>query len=106
MICSCRCWAKACALSCRWSASFLPCPFSACRRNTRIVLAKGTSILLIVAVAIILFQAVNLGEKAVLTKFDITAADNLQARKIYTQIHVISKVVYAVIAPFHRRIRS
>lgn len=64
------------------------------------VIGKGTSILLIVTVAIILFQAVNLGEKAVLTKFDIKAADNLQARKIYTQIHVISKVVYAIISLF------
>ncbi len=64
------------------------------------ILGKGTSILLIVAVAVILFQAVNLGEKAVLTRFDIKAADNLQARKIYTQVHVISKVVYAIIALF------
>jgi small-conductance mechanosensitive channel len=64
------------------------------------VVGKGTSILLIIAVAIILFQAVNLGEKAVLTEFDIKAADNLQARKVYTQVHVISKVVYAVICLF------
>jgi len=64
------------------------------------VLAKGSSILLIVAVAVILFQAVNLGEKVVLTEFDITAADNLHARKVYTQIHVISKVVYAIIGLF------
>jgi small-conductance mechanosensitive channel len=64
------------------------------------VLAKGSSILLIVAVAVILFQAVGIGEKAVLIRFDITAADNLQARKVYTQIHVISKVVYAIIALF------
>jgi small-conductance mechanosensitive channel len=64
------------------------------------VLAKGSSILLIVAVSVILFQAVNLGEKAVLTEYDITASDNLQARKIYTQVHVISKVLYAVIALF------
>ncbi|MHB1015291.1 MAG: mechanosensitive ion channel family protein [Desulfurivibrionaceae bacterium] len=64
------------------------------------VLGKGTSIMLIVTVAMILFQAVNLGEKAVLTQFDIKAADNLQARKIYTQVHVISKVVYSVIAIF------
>lgn len=56
--------------------------------------------MLIVTVAMILFQAVNLGEKTVLTKFDIKAADNLQARKIYTQVHVISKVVYSVIALF------
>jgi small-conductance mechanosensitive channel len=64
------------------------------------VVGKGTSILLIIAVAIILFQAVNLGEKAVLTEFDINVADNLQARKVYTQVHVISKVVYAVICLF------
>jgi small-conductance mechanosensitive channel len=64
------------------------------------VVGKGTSILLIIAVALIAFQAVNLGEKAVLTEFDIKAADNLQARKVYTQVHVISKVVYAVICLF------
>ena len=64
------------------------------------VLGKGTSILLIVAVAVILFQAVNLGEKAVLIRFDIKATDNLRARKIYTQIHVIGKMVYAAIGLF------
>ncbi len=64
------------------------------------VLGKGSSILLIVAVALIAFQAVNLGEKAVLTKYDITAADNLQARKVYTQIHVISKTLYVIIGLF------
>jgi len=64
------------------------------------VLAKGSSILLIVAVALILFQAVNLGEKVVLTEYDITVSDNLQARKIYTQIHVISKTLYVIIGLF------
>ena len=65
-----------------------------------VVLGKATSILLIVAVAVILFQAVNLGEKAVLARFDIKAADNLRARKIYTQVHVIGKMVYAAIGLF------
>ncbi|MGA9778244.1 MAG: mechanosensitive ion channel family protein [Limisphaerales bacterium] len=64
------------------------------------VVAKGTSILLIVAVALILFQAVNLGEKAVLMKYDISAADNLQARKIYTQVHVIIKTLYVILGLF------
>ena len=100
MICWCRCWAKVCGLFCRWSGLFLLCPFSVCRRNTRSFSAKATSILLIVAVAVILFQAVNLGEKAVLTRFDIKAADNLRARKIYTQVHVIGKMVYAAIGLF------
>lgn len=64
------------------------------------ILGKGTSILLIVAVAMILVQAVVLGEKAVLTRFDIAAQDNLRARRIYTQVHVISKLVYAGIGIF------
>jgi len=64
------------------------------------VLAKGSSILLIGTVAWILFQAVHLGERAVLAKYDITAADNLQARKVYTQVHVLSKTLYVIIAIF------
>jgi small-conductance mechanosensitive channel len=64
------------------------------------VLGKGTGILLIVAIALILFKAVNLGEKAVLARYDITVADNLHARKIYTQVHVIGKLLYFVISLF------
>jgi small-conductance mechanosensitive channel len=64
------------------------------------ILSRGTSILLIIAVAVIAFQSVSIGEKAVLAEFDIKAADNLQARKVYTQVHVISKVVYVVIGLF------
>ncbi|HVU07184.1 MAG TPA: mechanosensitive ion channel domain-containing protein [Verrucomicrobiae bacterium] len=64
------------------------------------VLGKGSSILLIVAVTLIAFQAVKLVEKAVLTRFDITVADNLQARKVYTQVHVISKTLYVIIGLF------
>ncbi len=61
---------------------------------------KGTSILLIVAVAVILFQAIGLGENVVLLKFDITTADNLQARKIRTQVQVMSKTAYFLIGLF------
>jgi small-conductance mechanosensitive channel len=64
------------------------------------VLAQGSSILIISAVAWMLFQIVNLGEKAVLAKYDITAADNLRARKVYTQIHVLSNALYVIIAIF------
>jgi small-conductance mechanosensitive channel len=64
------------------------------------VVAKGSGILLIVAFTVIAFQAVGTGEKVVLAKYDISAADNLRARKIYTQIHVISKVVYTLISLF------
>jgi hypothetical protein len=64
------------------------------------LVAKGTSILLIVAVALISFQAVGLGEKVVLMKFDIGVADNLRARKIHTQLQVISKTLYILIGLF------
>jgi len=64
------------------------------------LVSKGSSILLIVAVAIILFQAVNLIEKAVLARYDITVPDNLQARKVYTQVHVLGKTLYFIIGLF------
>ncbi|HYG34465.1 MAG TPA: mechanosensitive ion channel domain-containing protein, partial [Clostridia bacterium] len=64
------------------------------------LLAKGSSILIIAAVAWVSFHAVKLGERAVLTRYDINAADNLQARKLYTQVHVLSKTLYVVIAIF------
>jgi small-conductance mechanosensitive channel len=64
------------------------------------LVAKGTSILLIVAVALICFQAVGLGEKVVMMKFDIAVADNLRARKIHTQLQVISKTLYFLIGLF------
>src|ERR1700691_4793549 len=64
------------------------------------LVAKGTSILLIVAVALISFQAIGLGEKVVLMRFDIAVADNLRARKIHTQLQVISKTLYLVIVLF------
>jgi small-conductance mechanosensitive channel len=64
------------------------------------VVARGSSILMIVAAAWILFQIVRLGEQAVLTRYDIKAADNLQARKVYTQVHVLSRTLYVVIILF------
>ena len=64
------------------------------------LLSKGSSILLIVAVALISFQAVHLIEKAVLARYDITVADNLQARKVYTQVRVLSNTLYVIISLF------
>lgn len=64
------------------------------------VVARGTSILLIIALAIILAQLVETGEKAVLASFDITAPDNLRARKVYTQVRVICRMTYIVIGLF------
>jgi small-conductance mechanosensitive channel len=51
-------------------------------------------------VAYVLFRAVHLGEKVVLARYDITAVDNLQARKVYTQVHVLSRTIHVIIAIF------
>lgn len=64
------------------------------------VFSKGGSILLILAVALISFQFVNIGEKAVLARYDITVSDNLQARKVYTQVHILGKAIYVIICLF------
>ncbi len=64
------------------------------------VVSKATSILLIGATAYILVHAVRFGEKTVLSHYDITAADNLQARKIHTQLRVITRTVYVAIGLF------
>lgn len=64
------------------------------------VVGKGSGILLIVASTTILFEVVRLGERFVLSKYDINVADNLQARRLYTQVHVLSKTLYFVIGLF------
>ena len=64
------------------------------------LISKLTSIVLIVSVAILLIRAVSIFQRVVFARFDITAADNLRARKVYTQLHVISQVIYVAIGVF------
>jgi small-conductance mechanosensitive channel len=63
-------------------------------------LAKLTSILLIGAVATLCFRSVSLFQRVMFTRYDMTAADNLRARQIYTQMHVIGRVLYVIIGFF------
>jgi small-conductance mechanosensitive channel len=64
------------------------------------IAAKGSSILLIVAITVVLFQAVKTAQEMILLRFDITAANNLRARKLYTQVQVLGRVVYVAIGLF------
>lgn len=57
------------------------------------VTGKITSILLIASLASILLQAVHIGARSILAGQDVQAADNLRARKIHTQVGIISKVI-------------
>ena len=64
------------------------------------VVGKISGLVLIGVVAWVLFQTVKLGESLLLAKHDILAADNLEARKIHTQVKVLSKTAYFVITLF------
>jgi hypothetical protein len=46
----------------------------------------------------VLLQAVRVFESVLLVRFDIKAADNLRARQVHTQVHVIGRVVDVAIA--------
>jgi small-conductance mechanosensitive channel len=61
---------------------------------------KLTSMVMIGAVAFVLFRAVAVGKRLVLSRFDLSAEDNLRARQIYTQIAIVSRIVYVIIALF------
>lgn len=64
------------------------------------VIGKVSSLLIIGAVSSMLFHVVDIGEQFVLRRFDVSAADNLRARQIYTQVSVFKKTLYVVITIF------
>jgi small-conductance mechanosensitive channel len=64
------------------------------------IINKISSLLIIGSIAWALVQAVNSLEAFILGKYDLTVPDNLQARKVHTQVKVISKTVYFIIGIF------
>jgi small-conductance mechanosensitive channel len=64
------------------------------------VIAKSSSLLIIGAISWMLFQVVDLGERFVITQYGVTVGDNLRARQIYTQVHILKKTLYVIIAIF------
>ena len=61
------------------------------------ILAKGSSILIILSIAWILLGSVNVGVNVLMAKHDLTLADNLHARKMYTQVNLLGKVLQVMI---------
>jgi len=70
---------------------------SAASRDGNDALAKGSSILIILALASILIESVNVGEKILITENDLAQADNLHARKIHTQVKLLGKALHVAI---------
>lgn len=61
---------------------------------------QAASLVLIGAVGFILYQLVNAVEEAMLNQFRIDVKDNLEARKVYTQVKVLKKIAVVVIVIF------
>ena len=60
--------------------------------------ARLLNLLLILAVAYGLTGAVRFLKELFLTRYDVTAPDNLRARRVHTQVAVLEKIALAVIA--------
>jgi small-conductance mechanosensitive channel len=64
------------------------------------LLQNGVSLLIIGAVALVLFQLVQAAEALVLAQYRLDVSDNLEARKVYTQVTVLRKVAMVIIGIF------
>lgn len=63
-------------------------------------LAKLTSVLLIGAAVLIAVRVVRIAERALLLQFDVKVSDNLRARKVATQVHVLARAAYVLVSLF------
>src|SRR4029453_1266021 len=61
------------------------------------VTQKGVGILLIVALSVLIVHGVNALQLALLSRNRLDAPDNLSARRIYTQVSVIRKIIITAV---------
>lgn len=61
------------------------------------VVPSALSVLQIMVMAWLAVRCVAIGRELVVNSFDVTAADNLRARKVHTQIRVVEKILEALI---------
>lgn len=62
------------------------------------LLTHVTSLLFIASIAYLLISLIYLLRDFLLSRYDISAQDNLSARKIYTQVKVMEKVLFSIVA--------
>jgi small-conductance mechanosensitive channel len=63
----------------------------------RWVTQKGFGILLIVAFSVLIIRGINAAQAALLSRHRLDVPDNVSARKIYTQVSVIRKIVVTAV---------
>lgn len=65
--------------------------------DTKLLLNQTLSLLLIGAVAWLIINIIYVLEDVILSQYNVDVADNLQARRIHTQIQILKKVVIVVV---------
>ena len=81
-------------------ALILAAPALAVSPGLHVVFSNGISLLVIGGVAFVLVELLDAAETAVLRQYRLDVADNLEARRIHTQVVVLKKVALAVIGVF------
>lgn len=66
--------------------------------GARDILGHVASLLFIASIAYLLVTLVHLLRDFLLSRYDVSATDNLSARRVYTQVQVMEKVLLSVIA--------
>ncbi|MBW6515647.1 MAG: mechanosensitive ion channel family protein [Candidatus Cloacimonetes bacterium] len=61
------------------------------------ILAKLSSVLFIAGIAWAINVFVNIAKINLLSKYDIGEADNLRARKLYTQYNILEKIIFFIV---------
>jgi small-conductance mechanosensitive channel len=61
------------------------------------LVTRVSSLFILCAVTWLLFQFVAVGENFILNLYDVSRSDNLKARQIYTQVHIIKRTLHVVI---------
>ena len=61
------------------------------------VVTRMSSLFILCAVTWLLFQFVAVGEQFILGLYDVSRTDNLKARQIYTQVHILKRTLHVVI---------
>ncbi len=66
-------------------------------KNTISTLEKTGEVLLVLSIAWAIVAFIRLGKIQLLKKYDITVADNLKSRKVYTQYNILEKILVFII---------
>ena len=78
-------------------ALILASPAMAVSPELETVFRNGVSLLLIGGVAFVLIELLSAAEAGVLQQYRLDVADNLEARKIHTQVRVLKKVAVVIV---------